>query len=77
MSAINKKITRTTAGLNEVLMDELDALINGDSTPQMASAKSRVVNSVLAVTRMEMDAERFVAQVRAEGGGLKALSLSK
>jgi len=58
------KVTRTTAGLADVLFDELDALIDGSSNPQMAKAKVAIVNSVISKARLEMDHARFVADIR-------------
>lgn len=53
--ATKKKIDRTTDGLTNILFDELENLINGESTPQMARAKAHVAKTILSVKRLEID----------------------
>lgn len=55
---------RSTRTLSTVLYDELDNLIEGKSTPQNANAKVKLVNSIVSVKRLEMDAARFISSSR-------------
>jgi hypothetical protein len=50
-----KKIERTTDGLTDLLFDEMENLINGESTPQMARAKAHVAKTILSVKKLEID----------------------
>jgi hypothetical protein len=54
-------IERTSAGLAAVMFDELDALKAGTSTPQAARAKASIANTIVGISRLEMDFARFVA----------------
>ena len=67
------KITRTSAGLADALMDEFDALINGDSTPQNARAKASLVGGIIKITKLEMDKARFVADTRSKVSAIQRL----
>ena len=51
----NRKVERTTDGLTNILFDEMENLINGESTPQMARAKAHVAKTILSVKRLEID----------------------
>lgn len=53
-----QKIDRSTHGLADILFDELENLINGESTPQMARAKAHVAKSILSVKQLEIDLAR-------------------
>ena len=70
-------VARNSRGLTNAMFDELDALKRGESTPQMASAKSRIANTICQVTRLEMDFARFVSDSRAsdDENGLRALPM--
>jgi hypothetical protein len=73
-------IDRSSKGLVETMFLELEALKDGNSTPQQARSKAAVVNTICALTRLEMDYARFVAGERAEPlpngqDGLKALPM--
>lgn len=57
-------IDRTSRGLANMMFEELEALKNGDSTPQQARAKAAVANTIISVSRLEMDYARFVASER-------------
>lgn len=48
-------IERNTKGLAEAMFGELDALIAGESSPQVARAKSALANTIISVKRLEMD----------------------
>lgn len=67
------KIERTSRGLAATMFDELEALLDGTSTPQQASAKARVANTICQISRLEMDFARFVAAERAAKENPEAL----
>ena len=56
-------IARTSAGLRDVLFDELDALRNGDSNPTRANAVSKLASSVVETVRMEIDVQKHVRSI--------------
>ncbi len=68
-------IERTSAGLANVMFEELESLKKGSSTPQQASAKARVANTIIAVSRLEMDYARFVSAERSDEKGLPSLPI--
>ena len=57
---------RTSRSLANMMFDELDALKSGKSTPQQARAKAAVANTIISVSRLEMDYARFVANERSD-----------
>lgn len=59
-------IERTSAGLASAMFEELDALKSGESTPQQSRAKAAIANTIISVSRLEMDYARFVADSRAD-----------
>lgn len=65
---MSTSIERTSAGLASEMFEELDALKKGTSTPQQARAKSSIANTIIAISRLEMDFARFVADARGEDG---------
>ena len=60
------KVKRNSGGLADAMFDELDALNNGSSTPQQARAKSAIANSIISLTRLEMEYARFITDQRAD-----------
>ena len=56
---------RSTSTIVSAMYDEFDNLRNGKSTPQAASALSRMANTMFAGKRLEMDYSRFVSNARA------------
>lgn len=72
-------IERTSTGLASAMFDELDALTNGKSTPQQARAKAAIANTVVSISRLEMDYARFVSDSRSGVGGscLPSLPMGK
>lgn len=62
----NKDKTRDSRSLANMMFDELDALRDGKSTPQQARAKAAVANTIISVSRLEMDYARFVAEGRSD-----------
>jgi uncharacterized protein YbjQ (UPF0145 family) len=47
---------RNTAGLRDVLLDEIDSLRNGESDQARAHAIARLANAAISSVRLEMDA---------------------
>jgi len=56
------KMVRTTAGLRNVLLDEIDSLRSGDTTEGRAHAIARLANATISSVRLEMDAHDFIAR---------------
>ena len=46
---------RTSEYLKDILFDELEALVSGESTPADARAKANVANTICSIARLEMD----------------------
>ncbi len=67
------KTKRTTNGLREVLFEQIDGLVNGSITPQQAKAVSGLASQVVSVTRLEMEAARFISDERMDGNKNKKL----
>lgn len=67
----------TSRGLTRAMFEELDLLRKGESTPHQARAKASVANAIIAITRLEIDFARYVADSRTEKGinSPKALTL--
>ena len=70
---MTKSTKRTTSGLREVLFDQIDGLISGEITPQQAKAVSGLASQVVSVTRLEMEAARFISDGRMSEAGSKKL----
>lgn len=68
------KVKRTTTGLREVLFDQIDGLISGKITPQQAKAVSGLASQLVSVTRLEMEASRFISDARMMDGNSKKLT---
>ena len=62
-------VTRTSAGLQEHLFNQLDGLESGAVTPSHARAVASLAHQVLAVSRLEMEFTRFVSEHRADDCG--------
>jgi len=67
------KTKRTTNGLREVLFEQIDGLISGSITPQQAKAVSGLASQVVSVTRLEMEAARFISDERMDDNNTKKL----
>jgi hypothetical protein len=67
------KTKRTTNGLREVLFEQIDGLVNGSITPQQAKAVSGLASQVVSVTRLEMEAARFISDERMDDNNTKKL----
>ena len=71
-------IVRSTRGVSEQLFKAWEELVDGNSTPQRASAEARIANTIYTGVRLEMDNARFVAASRgADDGGLKSIPINK
>ena len=70
---MTKTTKRTTSGLREVLFDQIDGLLSGKITPQQAKAVSGLASQVVSVTRLEMEAARFISDGRMTEGSTKKL----
>lgn len=55
-------MVRTTAGLRDVLLDEIDSLRSGETAEGRAHAIARLANAAIASVRLEMDAHEFKAR---------------
>lgn len=73
VNKMTKATKRTTSGLREVLFDQIDGLISGKITPQQAKAVSGLASQVVSVTRLEMEAARFISDGRMADSGTKKL----
>ena len=69
------QIQRTSVGLAEAMFEELEALSNGSSTPQQARAKASVANTIISLSRLQMDFARFVSDSRTQDSALPNLTL--
>jgi hypothetical protein len=63
-------IQRTSAGLASAMFDELDSLKDGTSTPQQAKAKAAIANTIVTISRLEMEYARFVTNDRLQDNQL-------
>lgn len=68
-------IERTSKGLANAMFDELESLNKGTSTPQNARAKSAIANTIISVSRLEMEYARFVSDSRSENNSLPSFSI--
>ena len=65
-----KSSKRTSDALKDLMWDQMEALLAGETTPQHARAMSSLAGQVCGITRLEMDFSRFVSDARADGGTL-------
>lgn len=56
-----QRIERSTRGLRDMLFDELDALRNGKTTPQRASAVAKLSSEICNSVRIELYYQRVTA----------------
>lgn len=83
MSAVLTRtiMTRTTAGLRAVLLDEIDALRNGEVSESRAHAIARLANATISTIRLEMDADVHLREMGSyttaeKGANLHPLNLA-
>ena len=60
---------RTSKGLRDTLFKELDRLRNDMITPQKAREVTRVAQQILQSVKLEIEAARFVNDLRIAGEG--------
>ena len=60
------KTQQTTKGLRTALFDQLDGLRNGTTTPQEAKAVSSLASQIVSVTKLEMEAARFIGDANSQ-----------
>lgn len=61
-----KAIDRTSKGLSDALFEELDALRDGQVTPQHAQSFASLAKTICGLSKLEMNYARFVSDARAD-----------
>lgn len=56
----DRKVIRTSKGLQDTLFDEIDRLRSGESTPQSARTVASLAGGIIQTSRLEMDYARFI-----------------
>ncbi len=75
MSEKREQIVRTSKGLQDMLCDQMERVLDGRTTPQSARTMVALSNGVVQLVRLETEHSRFIAEPRAsEIGGLKAIT---
>lgn len=67
----NTKVTktlRTSAGLRDVLFDELDTLRSGESNASRANAVAKLAGGVMDTVKMEIDAQKHLSKTQKPAG---------
>lgn len=59
------EITRTSSGLRDALLDEIDAMRSGQSNATRANAVAKLAGQVVDTVRMEMEVQRHAEKVAA------------
>jgi len=72
-----KTSNRTSDSLKDLMWDQMESLLAGETTPQHARAMSSLAGQVCGITRLEMDFSRFVSDARAHGGQLGQIPMGK
>lgn len=57
-------VIRSTSGLREVIFEEMEALRNGDSSPQRARSMAAMANSILQSVEVEIEYHKYVSSNR-------------
>ena len=65
------KMSRTSAGLRNVLFDEIDELRNGTSNPSRARSLSMLANTALKSVEVEVEFHKYVSDVSKHNGSSK------
>lgn len=60
---VNKRVTRTSAGLRDALFEELDSLRNGFTHPLHANAIARMSNAILNTVRAEISYSSHLKEI--------------
>lgn len=53
-------VTRTSAGLRDIIFDEIDAVRNGTSNPTRANAIAKLATGIVETVRMEIEVQRHL-----------------
>ena len=72
-----QKVDRTTHGLRSALFEQLDGLRDGSKTPQEAKAVSGLASQIISITRLEMDAARFISDSTSKDSNVKQIDQVK
>lgn len=60
-----KTIVRTSAGIRDALIDEMERVINGESEAKTANAVARLSGELINSVRMELEVEEFKSRLPA------------
>lgn len=55
-------VVRTSAGLRDVMFDELDFVRNGDSNPTRANAVAKLCTGIMDSVRVDVEVAKYAAQ---------------
>lgn len=72
-----EKVKRTSAGLREMLFEEIDLLRSGESDVQRANAIGKLASGVVETVRMEIDVSRFLNSQGAKRTTLDQIKLGE
>lgn len=64
-----KPITRTTAGLRDILFDEIEGLRSGTSNPNRANSVAKLACGIIDSARLDMEAQRYLRSTAKKLGG--------
>lgn len=70
-----RKTKRTSAGLRDILFDELEELRSGDGDPSRAMAVANLAKQIINVAKIELDFHRTAQQQMEHGTTLKLGSM--
>ena len=62
-------VMRTSAGLRDLIFDEIDAIRNGSSNPTRANAVAKLATGIVETVRMEIEVQRHIRSVGPTGEG--------
>ena len=65
---MSKEKKRTSDALKNLMWDQMESLIAGETTPQHARAASSLAGQICGISRLEMDFSRFVSDARTSNG---------
>lgn len=66
-----KNMKRTSAGLRNVLFDEIDELRKGSSNPARARSLAMLANTALKSVEVEIEYHKYVSDVSKHNGSTK------
>lgn len=62
-------VMRTSAGLRDLIFDEIDAIRNGSSNPTRANAVAKLATGIVETVRMEIEVQRHIRSVGPSSDG--------